>query len=118
MKPITFEVIRDVGTAYEIDERGFTHDLDDDERYVIKESTLPEVLRCVDYINKYIEPRKTINFNFSSYYLKHRVEEMPGSDYVCNGAFIIAAILCGYRTAPTSNGMNSYHNMKLKKGVV
>lgn len=113
---ITLDVIKNIGEKYKIDERGFTHDLDDDVRYAIKESTLPEVIRCVDFIDVSIEPRKTFNFKMSSYWFKHRVEEIPGTVYICNGAFIIAAILCGYRTRPTSNGVNSYHNMKFKGG--
>lgn len=50
-----------------------------------------------------IVKRKTVNEKVTSYTLKHLVEQEMGG-YVCNGAFIAAAIHCGftYKTYPGS----------------
>lgn len=71
---------------------------------------------CREWIRTHVEPRKTINSRAHSYALKHRVEDwartLPAPDrgaYIPNGAFIVAALLEGYRTEPT--GINAVFAM-------
>ncbi|WNC90608.1 hypothetical protein RI103_04400 [Paraburkholderia sp. FT54] len=46
-------------------------------------------------------PRRTFNKNAYSYRLKHNAENWAGEnglpDHILNGAFILAALICGYR---------------------
>lgn len=68
-----------------------------------------ECNRAVRFL-QYTTKRKTINFNRTSYGLKHRVEHymrsLPDCDsyYVANGAFICAAIHMGFAFAPVREG--------------
>jgi len=61
---------------------------------------LLEIATCADWIHAYAHPRKSINRTWSSYGLKHIVEDSTlahaAGHYVCNGAFIAAAIGLGY----------------------
>ena len=50
-----------------------------------------QVLLCRDYIDQH-----RIKRGHSSYWYKHVVEEKHKSTYIHNGAFIVAAIICGY----------------------
>lgn len=56
--------------------------------------------------------RKTLNFRQTSYGVKHEVERETG-EYVANGDFICAAIMCGYRIKSAKHlGPNVFLNMK------
>ena len=55
-----------------------------------------EILLCRDWL-KNVPLRKTINPERSSYGYKHDVENWSGT-YVCNGAFIIAAVGLGLKS--------------------
>lgn len=60
-------------------------------------------------------PRKTINRNDSSYGWKHIVEKEIG-EYVSNGAFIAAAIHCGFKfSAEGGYCPNAYFNIRTYK---
>lgn len=53
---------------------------------------------CVEWLYRHdaLDRRKTINFDRSSYGLKHVVEKDTGQ-YVSNGEFICAALYLGYK---------------------
>ena len=80
--------------------------------------------QCKVWIKKYIHPTKKINRIYSSYGLKHMVEEWNhqkgvNDPYIPNGAFIAAAIDMDYNYEV--NGPNAYFNMnfeELKKDPV
>ena len=71
-----------------------------------------EVKLCEVWINKFIEKRKTINKEYSSYGLKHFVER-HFKTYCSNGAFIQASINLGFELKEV--GLNAYFNMGLVK---
>lgn len=85
----------------------------------------PEVISCVVFIREFVTPRKTINKEFSSYGMKHRVErwtipsqnrQSGGYQYISNGAFIEAAHREGYRIARTHPGsLNANFNMSCRR---
>ncbi len=55
-----------------------------------------EIEICKRWISTFISPRTTLNNQYSSYGMKHLVEDWAET-YVSNGAFIAAAIDLGYR---------------------
>ncbi len=59
-----------------------------------------QVQACVDWLREFGTPTKTIRTWTDSYSLKHIVERWDGH-YVCNGAFIVAAIREGYTAVPS-----------------
>jgi hypothetical protein len=69
---------------------------------------LEEIAMCREWITQFCTPRKTPN-RFRSYGLKHMVERYFSTDkrneYVSNGAFIQAAIDCGFEPIP--DGINA-----------
>jgi len=68
-----------------------------------------EVEICLAWIKSTCTPTVRIHRKTgSSYYLKHVVEREM-SHYVSNGAFIIAALMSGYRR---TGGFNPYFNLK------
>lgn len=79
----------------------------------IGEPEFQMIVDCVDWINKNATPRKTTNKNHGSYYLKHVVERACGR-YICNGTFIVAAIICGYSSI-VWEGPNGYFKMAIQK---
>jgi hypothetical protein len=86
-----------------------------------------EIKLCMDWIKEMISPRKTINTKYSSYYLKHKVEDWLAkkpenngfkneNTYVSNGAFIQAAINLGYKYKQGCDcSLNANFNMSFKK---
>lgn len=70
-----------------------------------------EVIKCAEWIMEFCQPRKTINYRRGSYGLKHVVERY-NKEYIGNGAFILAALLLGYKYE--RNGPNAYFNMSFK----
>lgn len=75
-----------------------------------------EIAGAEAWIKERCWPRKTWNPDWSSYGLKHIMEEENGL-YVTNGAFIQAAINLGYKIKPFNNlnvainiGIKSNHN--------
>jgi hypothetical protein len=80
------------------------------------------VTTCRRWIQAYASPRKTFNTLYSSYSLKHMVENTPGYSYVTNGAFIQAALELGYEMKPV--GRRNYNALfkmgpaaRLKRGA-
>lgn len=67
---------------------------------------LEAVQRGISLIPILYEKRKTFNFNHSSYGLKHHFEKSPGSQYISNGDFIMAMLICGFKA------QFSYENKK------
>lgn len=94
-----------------------------------------QVVLCRAWIRRWAYPRKSINTRQGSYALKHVVERSTISRgvthlqtdhlgrrwsgayvYVTNGAFILAALLEGYRMVPSSVGSpNAFFNMGVRK---
>lgn len=71
-----------------------------------------EIVVCMAWITLFCEKRKTINENYGSYSLKHRIENWDG-DYISNGALIAAFIILGYRYRRTDAGSpNAHFNFK------
>jgi hypothetical protein len=66
--------------------------------------------------------RKTINFDFGSYGLKHRAENLSRKygmyghlgNYVSNGMFIIAAIASGFQAKQMNRDLNACFNISSK----
>jgi len=54
-----------------------------------------QVRACKAWVSEWVTPRKSINRQRDSYGLKDDVERWHGS-YISNGAFIQAAVECGY----------------------
>ena len=70
-----------------------------------------EVQAAKNWIKQHCWERKTMNWNLSSYRLKHNMERETGT-YVSNGNFIKAAVLLGYRMR--SDYPNCIFNMSIK----
>ncbi|MDA0244636.1 MAG: hypothetical protein OT477_14550 [Chloroflexi bacterium] len=76
-----------------------------------------EVEICKQWINQFASKRKTINDSHGSYELKHKVEKWA-EKYVCNGAFIQAAIDLDYDYKQIGNTPNAVFNMSFpRKGT-
>lgn len=74
-----------------------------------------EVTAARGWIKWFAEPTKGIRTRYSSYGLKHVVEEWSGH-YVSNGAFIRAAELEGYRIKRASpESPNAFFNMLVRR---
>jgi len=73
-----------------------------------------EVKACREWLQSNALKTKRMNGNHSSYGLKHVVEAERG--YICNGAFIHAAMDEGYTGYWDGTGPNCYFNMAF--GVV
>lgn len=76
-----------------------------------------EVETCIRWINLFSEKITRRNKEYSSYYLKHRVEDfgrvIDQPTYVCNGSFIAAMMVCGYKAWPCDdNSPNAHFNAK------
>jgi hypothetical protein len=56
------------------------------------------------------EKTKNINYNHSSYGIKHMIEEE--FDYMRNSEFILAAIMAGFKYNPEKDTCNPSFNMK------
>jgi hypothetical protein len=72
-----------------------------------------QVELCEKWIKEFVKERKTINKDFSSYKLKHMVEE-HFNQYISNGAFIQASKNLGFKIKPCGN-INAYFNMRILK---
>lgn len=73
-----------------------------------------EICLCRAWLDEWSRPRKTINGDYGSYFLKHVVERWCG-EYIPNGAFIAAAIEsgCDYvRQGPNARFNLSYEAAK------
>lgn len=70
----------------------------------------PVIDQCIDVIQLRFDPIKSMNRNFSSYWLKHLLERSIGT-YVSNGDIIIAMLTCGYRHTPIKDTPNCYFNV-------
>jgi hypothetical protein len=86
----------------------------------MREDLLNDVDIChkvAEWLAANVQSRKTINKNVTSYGYKHEVERAIGT-YVSNGAFIAAAIYCGFKyqlVDPNSQCPNAYFNIKTVK---
>lgn len=74
------------------------------------------------WLRIHCQPRKTINPRRSSYGLKHDVEGWTSAQgnavYVSNGAFIVAALLEGYRAEPRGGeSINACFNISFAPSV-
>lgn len=67
-----------------------------------------KIPKIASYLINNIRTRKTINKNYSSYTLKHVIENDIG--YITNGEFIMAALVAGF-TMSSVNMMNPSFNM-------
>lgn len=84
-----------------------------------------QVAHCTAWIQKFARPRKSINFDITSYGLKHLVEVWPFEDavwpdtrgYCSNGALILAALNLGYKFASVGNetSPNCCFNMRFNR---
>ena len=75
-----------------------------------------QVVLCRAWLRRWAYRRRYINRMRGSYRLKHDVESAPGGFYVTNGAFILAAILEGYRAIPCASGSpNAYFDLGIRK---
>lgn len=72
-----------------------------------------EIAFCLFWIATFCKPRKSINHasGWSSYELKHRIEESNPRIYVSEGSFIEAALRLGYCFEGIGYGSGAYFNM-------
>lgn len=83
-----------------------------DERFV------REVNVCAHFIEQHCVPTTTLRWRRSSYGWKHVAERAFGQ-YVCNGAFIAAAVLAGYRVKRDSRrSPNAVFNMRVASAAL
>lgn len=106
-------LVAEICRTHKIAKIGFICCKGDEERPITQQDVQDEVLDSIQWLDENAEHRKSINYNFTSYWLKHRVEKFSRNHYVSNGSLIVAAILLGY--AFKSRGHNAFFNMKLKK---
>ena len=74
--------------------------------------TKREIELCEQWIKKFMIPTQTLIKKSSSYNLKKKVEGYY-ERYISNGAFIRAAINCGYKIGVTN--INAWFNMNQKR---
>jgi len=84
-----------------------------------------EIEACKHWLSEWAVKTKTVRRANSSYLYKHYVErwyanepcpQFPGHVYVCNGAFIIAALRNRYTIVPCERGsLNAYLNLSLDR---
>jgi len=83
-----------------------------------RDSLLAQVELCskvADWLKANVQQRATINSDRGSYGWKHVVEQEIGK-YVPNGAFIAAAIYCGFKYKIAAPGSpNAYFNIRTYK---
>jgi hypothetical protein len=70
----------------------------------------PRVKEICEWIRLHLRSIQSINPHRSSYGLKHIVED--DIEYVANGEFIAAMLMCGYRY--TKDGANAWFNVSEK----
>lgn len=76
---------------------------------------LSEIRLCEIWLDKYAIKTKRYNKDFTSYGLKHYVEDECGT-YVSNGALIQAGINKGFEFKKISGLYNVYFKMKINNG--
>ena len=88
-----------------------------DQAYLTSDDGVRQIEIALEFISKFCKKSfKVLKTKGTSYGWKHQVEhwcakEYPGkNNYVSNGAFIIAAIILGYKFIPASEP-NCYFNM-------
>jgi hypothetical protein len=74
-----------------------------------------EIRESMEWIQRFGGFTRRINYSYSSYVLKHLVEQSTPNEYISNGAFIAAALLLGYKYVITSNGVNCCFNMRIER---
>lgn len=83
-----------------------------------------QVRHCEAWLRIFARPRKSINFDISSYGLKHLVEVWPfegevwpGDGYCSNGSLIEAALNLGFKFIPIGNerSPNACFNIRLNR---
>ena len=84
-----------------------------DPRYTFEAGEYEMIRLCVNWITKNVTPTKTIRYGISSYGYKHIVEREVGQ-YIINGAFIVAALLTGYKYR-VYGGINAMFNMTMTR---
>lgn len=78
--------------------------------------SVEQVKICKRWINEFVNKRKTINEDRSSYGLKHKVEMWAeDTSYVSNGAFIKAAVDLGYKYRRIRDTPNAFFNMSFPR---
>ena len=75
-----------------------------------------QIQYCKLWINTWVNRRKTINSLFSSYRLKHAVENTARPNHINNESFIVAAQQLGFKAKYSSAG-NAYFNMSFVKAL-
>jgi hypothetical protein len=89
-----------------------------DDTPLTDETIVRQVNACARFIAHMCAPTKTICRLVSSYGWKHIAENVLGQ-HVCNGAFIAAAILAGYRVArDTPRSPNAVFNMRVSSATL
>ena len=69
---------------------------------------------AVQFLATCASTRKSIYYSSSNYGFKHLAEKTMGS-YISNGAFIEAALACGFKIVP--DGINAHFNISISKEV-
>ena len=78
-----------------------------------KDNSDIEIQHCINWIRSCCTITKAINYDRSSYGLKHDVERWAGC-YISNDAFKATASQIGLMTAPAGT-INEYYNLKVLK---
>lgn len=65
-----------------------------EQREILLSQAMPFYAACI-WIQNNLQPRKSINYKWNSYNLKHLCEKE--TDYISSGTFTAAALHCGYK---------------------
>ncbi len=121
---MNFEQITYKGTVYEITEMGLVSEFyrrRNEKGNKFNLDTQPaedQVTRCVEWLQLFATPRKTVNYKIGSYGLKHVVERWAGT-YITNGAFLLAAHRAGYKIIPDEPlSPNAHFCMSFARGSI
>lgn len=88
-----------------------------EDKKVIDAKLLPKQFQidlCITWLLQWGRKRKSLNYDWTSYQLKHVVERWAGT-YISNGAFIQAAINLGYKIKRYRGGTTATMNIGLSQ---
>ncbi|MBX3006946.1 MAG: hypothetical protein KF816_02860 [Melioribacteraceae bacterium] len=78
-----------------------------------------QVIAAIDWYTKFTLPAKTFNADFTSYYVKHRIEahlrSLGNGMYISNGAVIAALLIMGIDYKKDKNSPNVIPKLKSKR---
>ena len=96
-----------------LNNRPYTNENGWEDKGLITDLSIEDQVQVFDWIKKHIEPSVKVNHNYTSYSLKHGLENMT-KIYLTNNQFKDAMWLSGYRPV-NKNELNWEYRIKLIK---